>query len=264
MLNQSYKISLGAISCGIAMFSTSATALSQNCVSNNCITLGFTMNEAYCDGNIIRCPFDTSKVYCKEKKPLSAGDILFSDKTTSNEMVSGKIAIGIVVDPVKRYAIALKCSSLQWANQNYYSIQKDIPNLANVSGEKAASDFNGKANTKIIVNASTSLYPAANYCYKYSTSGTKAGDWYLPAGGQIKTLCQNKKEVNTGLAKTANPTLEESFNEDEYLTSNEGDYASSGYTTMVYGRLGSSSCCLTTVNKYWAVGPGHACPFIDF
>lgn len=36
------------------------------CVYGDCSALGFTKDESLCEGDIIRCPFDTSKVFCKE------------------------------------------------------------------------------------------------------------------------------------------------------------------------------------------------------
>ena len=54
------------------------TAAAQTCVANNCAALGFTKSASNCEGDIIRCPFDTSKVFCKEKKVYAPkpGDIV--------------------------------------------------------------------------------------------------------------------------------------------------------------------------------------------
>lgn len=67
------------------------------------------------------------------------------------------------------------------------------------------SDFNGKENTEIILSHATSqtnwktastiinsgdtgYYPAACCCWRYHTSGTSQGDWYLPAMGELGYL----------------------------------------------------------------------------
>lgn len=72
------------LAAGFSLLAGSAAA--QTCVANNCAALGFTKSASNCEGDIIRCPFDTSKVFCKEKEVyvMEAGDILYSDKTTSH------------------------------------------------------------------------------------------------------------------------------------------------------------------------------------
>lgn len=37
------------------------------CVTGDCSAMGYTKAESNCTGDIIRCPFDTSKVFCKNK-----------------------------------------------------------------------------------------------------------------------------------------------------------------------------------------------------
>ncbi len=63
-MNVYSKIPLYLLSAGLT-FAIAAPALAA-CVSNDCSALGYTKSESYCDGDIIRCPFDTSKVFCKE------------------------------------------------------------------------------------------------------------------------------------------------------------------------------------------------------
>ena len=53
--------------------------------------------------------------------------------------------------------------------------------------EGILSDFNGATNTSYI-NKSTSTYPAGSYCYQYSKPGKGAGEWYLPAVGELALL----------------------------------------------------------------------------
>ena len=65
----------------------------------------------------------------------------------------------------------------------------DVSGLTNYSSSTdAKTDYNGKANTAKIVAAHTSettSSSAAKYCNSYSTAGTSAGQWYLPAAGEI-------------------------------------------------------------------------------
>lgn len=48
-------------------FSLSCLAFTANaaCVPSDCNALGYNKSENTCSGDIIRCPFDTSKVFCK-------------------------------------------------------------------------------------------------------------------------------------------------------------------------------------------------------
>ena len=106
----------------VAFSLSTSTIRAETCVPNDCASLGFTKTEKNCVGDIIRCPFDTSKVFCKEYV-LAAGDILYSDKTTLHySMDSTKTPIGVVVDPSRRLAMALKCALKQWANDGYNKI----------------------------------------------------------------------------------------------------------------------------------------------
>ena len=140
------------------------------------------------------------------------GDILYSDMTTSYEVISGKTPIGIVFDPERKRAIALEKSpqGLKWFDEATYctSVEKnesgngyfkcstsgqdyfcDVPELTNMP---SGNDMNGEENTLALMtssrcrnnntcNGNWPMFPAASYAYKYKTEGTQAGDWYLPA-----------------------------------------------------------------------------------
>ena len=129
------------------------------------------------------------------------GDILYSDKKCySGGMLAGKTPIGIVFDASRRTAIALESSTsmMSWSTERV-----DIPGITNITDEyKAKQDFNGKANTAAIkaYNSSLSNYPAAKYAYEYKTTGTNAGEWYLPALGELNTVYSNKDYMNYALS----------------------------------------------------------------
>ena len=79
---------------------------------------------------------------------------------------------------------------------------------------RATSYFNGKDYTKTIVeyrgqkdystwkpsNVSDD-YPAASCCDMYYTDGTKQGDWYLPAMGELGYLLVKAKKINEAFEK---------------------------------------------------------------
>lgn len=58
------KLSLNLLAAGFSLSYLAASAQAA-CVSNDCSALGYNKSESACSGDIIRCPFDTSKVFCK-------------------------------------------------------------------------------------------------------------------------------------------------------------------------------------------------------
>ena len=127
------------------------------------------------------------------------GSILYSDKKCyAGSTPSGKTPIGIVFDASRRTAIALESlpSTMVWG-------YGDIPGITNIrDSSKAKQDFNGKANTAAIkaYNSNLSNYAAAYYAYNYKTTGTNAGEWYLPALGELNTVYSNKDYMNYALS----------------------------------------------------------------
>lgn len=65
----------------------------------------------------------------------------------------------------------------------------------NVITAGSLSDYDGVGNTDIL-NASPSTYIAAAACRKFYTVGTSAGDWYLPAAGELAYLPSIRYQVN--------------------------------------------------------------------
>lgn len=89
----------------------------------------------------------------------------------------------------------------------------DIPELTNYSTSGTAiTDMNGKANTDAVLNYATAQtdwktasaitwsntdghYPAFECAWRYHTSGTIQGDWFVPACGQLYFLQNNSEEL---------------------------------------------------------------------
>lgn len=163
-----------------------------------CEELGFTKTEEECKGqNTLHCSFDTSKIFCTGKETIQACsllDILYSDMSCSPNPLPNKIPIGIVFSPEKRLAIALTPKTNSWSEEKF-----DIRNLPNISDRnEAILDWNGKENTKIIIDyckANGKSCPAAEYAYSYSTEGTKPGDWYLPSMGELSVIASLLPEL---------------------------------------------------------------------
>ena len=185
----------------------------QSCVTlPTCETLGYKDTADKCDGDaMVKCPFDTSKVFCRAyPKPKTTkvcdtiGDVLYDDKSCAvdiNNLDPNRTPIGVVFDVSRKLAISLEQgSSLQWARSS-----DDIPGLTNyMSGAEAQGDYNGKSNTSMIIaHGDSNGYEtkAADYAYNYSTTGTNKGDWYLPAGGELQLMYNNKTTLNNSLSK---------------------------------------------------------------
>ena len=151
--------------------------------------------------------------YGEEKEPTPAtckvGDILYSDKTFSADIIAGKKAIGVVFDADNRLAVALDQTSLAWSTE-----QVDIPALGNCSEPPtSACSINGKQNTAVIIDYATSSgkagqYPAAEHCANYRPSTVyldeewyAKGQWFLPSMKELQTLSNNKEVVNTSLKR---------------------------------------------------------------
>lgn len=94
---------------------------------------------------------------------------------------------------------------MEWGYNNF-----DIPELTNYSNTGTAiTDMNGKANTEAVLQYATAqtdwrtasaitfvnepgYYPAFECAWRYHTSGTLQGDWFVPACGQLYYILENK------------------------------------------------------------------------
>ncbi len=201
-------------------------AQAQTCTSApSCAALGYDKTSTDCTGQaMLKCPFDQSKVFCAgasacgggsgtpDGSGCNDGDFLFADKSCSVVLLSGRNPIGIVFSSENRLAVALNERKLEWGGYG-----KEIGS--------AARGTSGKSNTEAILaygKTNNISYPAAEYCNKYSTSGTKAGDWFLPSLEELKLLSNNFSGINSALKILGKPTLPEA--EDEYYwSSSEGN-----------------------------------------
>ena len=151
----------------------------------DCADMGYTKTS--CSGAYLKCPFDTSKMACLADENAGrlclVGYIYYSDGTCDSVVYSTKTPIGVVVK-TNELVMSLVTKSMTWA-----SSYVDVSGLTNYSSSTdAKTDYNGKTNTAKIVSAYTSdttSNNAAKYCNSYSTAGTSAGQWYLPAAGEI-------------------------------------------------------------------------------
>ncbi len=189
-----------------------------------CSSLGYTSSSA-CTGGV-KCPFgnawnctvvdkitELEKIIENIQQSTSSGDLsnchitdfLYSDKTCSPHLENNKIPIAVVFDPINKLAVSLTRASGVWATTEF-----DAPKLP-PSGD---TNMQGKNNTKIMLDfckANGKTCPAFEYVNKYKTAGTKAGDWYLPAAGEMLEVAQHLDSLNISLDKASKSKFDDEF-----------------------------------------------------
>lgn len=129
---------------------------------------------------------------------VRVGDVLLSDKTfakpgflTEEQKQEAIGIVGFIRTDGTPHAIALKQKRCEWSKEC-----ENEPNyIYDVDYSEPASDFNGKENTAKLVgifNEDLACHPALEYCAKYETKGTKAGDWHLLSSGEMLQTMRNK------------------------------------------------------------------------
>ena len=186
----------------------------------SCTSLGYTSTTSCTDG--LKCPFGnywncthinkitelTNKITELEKvietsqsqgEICAIGSTLYSDKSCSIIPQKGKTPIGIVVYVDGNgggQALALNSiGSYIWGGYG-----TDVSSLTDYSSASDASkDLASCDNSKKIMAAGDkSTYPAVWAANEYSTEGTSAGDWCLPAAGIFTSYYNNQTSVNLG------------------------------------------------------------------
>ncbi len=184
----------------------------QSCLTPpSCDTLGYKQSEDDCSGmeQVLKCPFDQTKMFCVDTTTqiLQVGAILYSDKTFSSDVVTGKTPIGVVFDVNKRLAVTLEQSGLM-----PWGVPTGIYSFPNCDVEERLScGTDGKTNTAAIIafgKTESWEFPAAEYCNEYKTPGTEAGDWFLPSYSQLWEIYQNKDRINATLQKLGKPAMD--------------------------------------------------------
>ena len=158
-------------------------------------------------------------------KNCNIGDVLFSDGTCNAGKVSGKTPIAVVVYISSEgcgQALALNDldATYQWGGYG-----TDISGLTNYSSlSNASADFASCENSKIIMaDGDKSIYPAVWAAHEYSTEGTSAGDWCLPALGVFSTYNSNSSIIDRGFSWANGKTFPSNI---EIWSSSESSYHS--------------------------------------
>ena len=257
----------------LAAFTMSGVAEAACIQTPSCSSLGYTSSQS-CNGGI-KCPFGnawnctiinkiteiTNKITTIEEKiteieqnggggtttpdytNCTVGAILYSDKSCNANVVASKTPIGVVFDTTNHLAIAKDAEVKKWSDEHF-----DVPTLSNYSLSSAAiADWQGKNNTRLMLEyckTNGKSCPAFEYVNSYKTEGTLAGDWYLPAAGELNAIYQNKDVLDTALGKIGGIKL---LNDNSHWSSTErsNDYAWRQYfingDVYNYDKIGSGT-----------------------
>ncbi len=172
------------------------------------------------------------------------GDILYSDMTCNSNYVASKTPIGVVFDHSRKLAIGLEQSQQYWSYPDYF----DVPGVDNMTNNALAiTDLDGKKNTSTILaycKTKGKSCPAFEYVNSYKTEGTLAGDWYLPALGELNAIYGNMGVLNVALGKIGGTKLSSNhyWSSSEYSSDSAWplyfgysisvDYGNKGYTNI--------------------------------
>ena len=238
-------------SSALAVFGLSSSVAEAACIQTpSCSSLGYSSSSS-CSGGT-KCPFGnawnctaseiktelTNKITELEKiieeikqnsssnsdilSNCQVGDILYSDKSCDPNVIAYKKPIGVVFDRTNKLAIGMEESREYWSATDF-----DVPGLSNItSADAAIADWQGKNNTRVVLEyckTKGKSCPAFEYVNSYKTEGTQAGDWYLPALGELNAIYGNKDVLNITLGEIWGTKLGTNY----YWSSSEssGDYA---------------------------------------
>ena len=168
-------------------------------------------------------------------RAVAAGDILYSDKTISGEVIAGKIPVGVIFNTAKSLAIALEQKNTSWGPEGL-----ELPDVkckykeCNQAGEDIAKS--GQRNTLYLIGIKESKsksFPATEYAYTYvpnkadSTSWCGKNKWFLPSNDEWYLLNSVRNVVNQTFAKLGTIQLAAQTN---YWSSNSTRYDDMSYT----------------------------------
>jgi len=83
-------------------------------------------------------------------------------------------------------------------------------NTVEATTANCLSDFDGKGNTSVLVGLGSD-YVAANACNKYGTTALPAGNWYLPACGELGYIMPRFNEIQSALQKVGGVQLNSNY-----------------------------------------------------
>ena len=255
--------------CGVMV--SPAAAFGECKPTQDCRALGY--KEAPCPEQGVKCPFGETwycPLRCKDgevwengkctdilggcsgaAKNCKIGQILNSDASCTNDKVSGKTPIGVVVAIKDNCGYAMTASpiasSIKWSTEyvNTGAFQSS-------SWQNAIKDFDVSGNmTKIIqtANGNSSRYPAAYAALNYAPSAapTSKGKWTLPTAGILNSLYTNLNAINNAISKVGGTQL---TGDNEHIWSSSEHSKKFAWYFCTGSNLGASQGGVTSYDKY--------------
>jgi hypothetical protein len=121
----------------------------------------------------------------------------------------------------------------------------DYRNTVEATAANACADFDGSGNTSVLVGLG-SAYSAANACHLYSAPGIVAGEWYLPAAGELGYMIPRFNQIQSSLSTVGGVQLDAAgyyWSSSEYssvharsVEASDGDVANYRKTRTFYVR----------------------------
>ena len=198
----------------------------------DCAALGYTQTEAQCASKpAIKCPFDTSKYYCKQTPVIegcTVGSFLYTDGSCSSTYTSGRMLVGIVFDPIKKLAFGPKVTTMRsfliygGLQGEYCSPAKALVDCGTDGAENSKKLFTPLSPAGSIVEADfAGVFGGlcaglgrnirVDWCSSLdfrdlttvsSTVWYGNGHWYIPSYKELYTIYQNK-DILVSAAKKA-------------------------------------------------------------
>lgn len=187
--------------------------------------------------NILKCPFDLSKLYCsKASAEVKVGSILYGDGSVSDGYEAGKTPIGVVFDAENRLAIALRDVSSKTYVWSSSTCNTSIPDCTD-GWHPQLCEGAGRNFTDILLKTSCggSYEPAKEVNTYLPTGCTKdfcqRGKWFLPSIKEWTALKSVVTYVEASLELVGGDRFSKSGSVISYWTSSEYSTESAWSTT---------------------------------
>jgi len=198
--------------------------------------VGPTCGGKYASCSCVSIDYTFSNGFCLCDSLCSVGAIYYSDGSCSKCIDNNKTIIGIVIKDNELVMSPLVQRT--WSFSSFTDISKII-NIDTI--EDAYVEYNGIINTNAIVSAynnDTADNNAGIYCNSYSPTGTTAGDWYLPAVGELYSYVHMNYSK---LTKATNLLGWIYFNNSFFWSSSEGVGANVWGINITTGNINSAN-----------------------
>lgn len=139
------------------------------------------------------------------------GDFVYSDKTWSRILNPNKTCVGVITDVRSRDFDFVALNYLGTAQRS--TVNTLVTNIVTTTvATEANLDFKGKYNTEQWVSQiGINNLPAFKLCLEYGIGDFGAGQWYLPAAGQLIQFGYKYSDINSKIVQAGGQGLTELY-----------------------------------------------------